>query len=219
MHTPVCDPLDDWPQGAPTDIDVATLPAAGANSNPIRIPGCGPWLGFWGPSFSGLRAGFSSTKQYPVINGLAVSYPQDPDRDLDSALDLFLSADTGGTGKVSIARFETREAAEAWGGRPTPNTGSSGGTAALPNRSTIGKETGDAASHTHTWSQSGFLYATISAPSTNSAVFRVGTGAALGVGFPIAPGGVLNGFVQTATGFTWYGALADVIDIVEFGRV
>lgn len=212
MHTPICrDGREYWPENAPTEIDVGALPAANAITDPHRIPGCGPWLGFWGPSFSGFRVGFEPTKSFPVINGLAVPYPVDPDG--AGGVDLYFSRDTGGSGAVNVARFKTQEAAQAWGGRPTPGTSSSAGTPSLPNRSTIGKETVAGGAISHSWSQAGFLYATLAAPSSNAADIL------LGASFPIAPGGAFNGFVGSATGFTATGTNGDVLDIVEFGRV
>lgn len=143
MHTPDCnDSLDYWPEGAGTDVDVSTLPAADAITGPRRIPGQGKWLAFWGPSFSGLRVGYSPTRSYPVINGLAVPYPEPRGGNLDG-LDLFLSRDTGGTGTVTIARFPTEAAARAWAGRPTPSTSSGPGSSLTPSATmTVSRVTG-----------------------------------------------------------------------------
>lgn len=126
MHTPECPPAnatDDelrlwsrtrWPKGAPAEIDVSTLPAAGALTSKLRIPeACAeyPWIGFWG-NYAGLRAGFSPSESFQVLSPCAVAYP--------FLGDLYLSADTGGAGIVSVAAFATREAALAFGGgRPS----------------------------------------------------------------------------------------------------
>lgn len=222
MHTPLCnDALEFWPEGAPTDIDVSTLPAVGAITNPIRIPGMGQWLGFWGPSFSGLRVGYSATKTFPVINGLGVPYPKDPDG--KSGLDVFLSRDAGGSGIVSVARFKTQEAAQAWGGRPTPSTASSSGPASLPNRSLAATETVPVGlSKTHVWNAGAtyttFLYATVRARITNAANVVIGPTVANAL-FPLRPGEAENFFVGGAIEFGFTGANGDILDIIEYGRV
>ena len=218
MHTPVCkDAREFWPESAPTEIDVSALPAAGAITNPRRIPGCGPWLGFWGPSFAGLRVGFEPTKSFPVINGLAVPYPIDPND--EGGVDLYLSRDTGGAGTLNVARFKTKEAAEAWGGRPTPGTGSSSGSAALPNRSTPVRATVAGGQIGASWTQAGFLYATIKADKDNAAAILLGSGG-VGAGiFPLEPGESISGYVETATGWTGSGTNGDAADVIEFGRV
>lgn len=215
MHTPVCnDALEYWPEGAPTDVDVSTLPAAGAITNPVRILGCGPWLGFWGPSFSGLRVGYSPTKTFPVINGLAVPYPERKDLDgSNEGFDLYLSRDTGGSGVVTIARFNTKEAAEAWAGRPTPTTGAGVLAAGMPNRSLATRATVAGGVIAHSWTQAGFLYATLHAlPGNAASIILDGS-------FVIAPNDVLNEHVDTATGFSATGTNGDIIDIIEYGRV
>lgn len=212
MHTPVCDDsLDYWPEGAGTDIDVSTLPAAGAITTPRRIPGFGPWLGIWGPAFSGLRIGYSPTRSFPVINGLAVPYPEPRGGNLDG-LDLFLSRDTGGTGTVTIARFKTREAAEAWAGRPTPSTASGPGSSSLPNRGSATRTALVAGVGTHVWTQAGFLYATVLNPVGNNPMQLLGS-------FPLQPGSAENFFVGTATGFGFTGTGTEVIEVIEYGRI
>ena len=212
MHTGECnDAREYWPEGKGTDVDVSGLPAAGAVTTARRIPGIGKWLGFWGPSFSGLRVGYSPTDSYPVINGLAVPYPIDLDD--EGGVDLYLSRDTGGGGNVSIARFKTEAAARAWGGQPTPGTGSSSGTASLPNRSTTTRETVAGGVISHAWTQAGFLFATVKALKANAANIVVGGS------FAIEPGAAENNFVSTATGFSATGTDGDILDIIEYGRV
>lgn len=140
MHTPDCPPASAderalqawararWPQGQPTEVDVSTLPAAGAVTHPLRIPqACAefPWVGVWG-NFQGLRIGFSPTESFQLMSGSALAYP--------FGADIFLSQDTGGAGVVSFAVFTTREAALAFAGtRPSyngkiPTTPAAGGT-------------------------------------------------------------------------------------------
>lgn len=136
MHTPECPPSarsarDDehhlellrawaregWPKGAPAEIDVSTLPAAGALSSKLRIPeACEefPWVGVWG-NFQGLRIGFSPSESFQIFGTAAFPYP--------FLSDMYLSADTGGTGIVSIAAFRTRDAALAFGGQRPSYTG------------------------------------------------------------------------------------------------
>jgi hypothetical protein len=212
MHTLACDDsLEYWPQDAPSDVDVSALPAAGAVTRPLRIPGDWPWLGFWGPSFSGLRIGFSPTKSFPVINGLAVPYPSPRGGNLDG-LDVFLSRDTGGTGIVSIARFKTEAAARAWGGLPTPSTASGPGASSLPNRASATRTAMVAGVGTHVWTQAGFLYATILNPVGNGVIQVLGS-------FPLQPGAAENFFVGTATGFGFTGTGTEVIECLEYGRV
>lgn len=215
MHTPVCrDAMEYWPESPPSDIDVTTLPAAGAVTNPLRIPGCGPWLGFWGPSFAGVRVGYSPTKSYPVINGLAVPYPIDPDNDSEGhGYDLYLSRDTGGFGTLSIARFKTEAAARAWGGRPTATTGGSVLAPGQPNRSSFARPTVAGGVITHVWTQAGFIFATLHALPGNAGNVSIGGS------FVLAPGDTLNEFVQSATGFTATGTNGDIVDVIEFGRV
>lgn len=219
MHTGECnDAREYWPEGKGTDVDVSSLVAAGGVTNPRRIPGMGRWLGFWGPSFAGLRVGYSPTDSYPVINGLAVPYPLD----LDDAggVDLYLSRDTGGSGTVSIARFKTEAAAKAWGGQPTPGTGSSGGAASLPNRSnprTVGSIDSNAET-TITWAISGFMFATIRNDGPGTVMIGSVTGTLL---FALPVNGVLNGYVGNATGFLATGlsaVIADTLSIIEYGR-
>lgn len=124
MHTPDCeDPLDWWPEAAPSDITVSTLPTPGAVTNPIRLPGAGKWVGVWGP-FSGLRVGIGSNGQsYPVTSGSAFPYPKNKD---GSNIDLFLSGDTGAGGTLTIARFRSFEAAQAFAGRQNAALSSTG---------------------------------------------------------------------------------------------
>lgn len=121
MHTPECrDGIDWWPQGAPTEIDVSTLPASGLLTHPLRVQGAGPWLGIWG-TFAGARIAYSASESFMLQNGSAIPWPSRPfcdDTDRDtSGVDLYLSKDTNASGTLAIARFKTREAALAWVGQ------------------------------------------------------------------------------------------------------
>lgn len=220
MHTPECnDALDWWPQGAPTDIDVSALPTEGALTNPVRllVDGNAPWLGIWGKDFSGLRVGFAGNGQtFPAVSGVAIPYPIRAD---GSGVDLYLSKETGGTGECTVARFKTREAALAWGGRPGPT---SGGPASglLPNRSNPRSEGGidSLAEVPITWAISGFMYATVKNEGPGVVMIGSDTGV---IDFPLAVGASLNGYVGNATGFIALGlsaVTADTLSILEYGR-
>lgn len=112
-HTPDCDdadPLDWWPTSSPTDIALSSLPAAGAVSSPHRLPGDGKWLAAWG-DYAGLRIGISADgKSWPLTSGAVVLYPSSD----CTATDLYLSADAGAWGSVSLARFKTEAIARSW---------------------------------------------------------------------------------------------------------
>jgi hypothetical protein len=108
VHTAECrDWRDWWPEAAPEEQDLKGLPAKGAVTNPIRLPGEGAWLGIWG-DFSGLYVSYNTREKFPARSGCAIPYPMGHN-------DLFLSQ-SGGSGLASMARFKTREAALAWGG-------------------------------------------------------------------------------------------------------
>jgi len=129
-------------------------------------------------------------------------------------MDLFLSRDAGGVGTVSIARFPTREAAQAWGGRPTPSTSSSSGAANLPNRSTVDRETVAGGVINQVWTQAGFLYATVRANKANVADIIIAGS------FPLSAGEAENFYVgPTAAGFAATGTDGDILDMIEYGRV
>jgi len=94
-----------WPQGQPSEVDVATLPAAGLLTSPLRLIGDGDWLGVWG-DFVGYRLGLSTSGEtWQVATGTVMRYPQ--------GVDIFQSQ-TGGSGTRSCARFLTREDALDW---------------------------------------------------------------------------------------------------------
>lgn len=122
MHAPDCPPLnasraalrkwalDQWPKGQPSEVDVSTLPASGAISNPLRlVDACAerPWVGVWG-NFAGMRIGYSPTETFQLLTATAFAYP--------FGADMYLSKDTGGAGIASFGLFKTREAALAFAG-------------------------------------------------------------------------------------------------------
>lgn len=126
MHTDDCDPLEEcaippeltdaeaaaqraewmdwWPEGAPSDQDVSALSAT--IITPIRLLGEGPWLGIWG-NFRGLRIAYRINESFLADAGTVVRYPDGVDLNLTKN-------DSLSGGLASMARFKSREAAQAW---------------------------------------------------------------------------------------------------------
>lgn len=117
MHELACDPTkwrEWWPQGQPAEVDLTTLPVAGAITSPLRLVGDGDWLAVWG-NFQGLRWGFRVAETFQIFSGTVTAMPR--------GVDLYLSIDTGGTGVASFGMFKTKEAAMAWCSSKSSATG------------------------------------------------------------------------------------------------